>query len=260
GRVRNEPFVRRPAVVDETPGPVRPVVDLLPAALADVADVEVAVGAVKRKAPGIPEAVCVGLPAPAVQPQELAEPAREVLGVIGRIAPGAAVSGPRIQPPVWTELELPAVVVIGGAVVDDEQLSARRSNRRARPGTKRVDLDVAALVRVVDVEEVVLRVARMEGDRQQPLLGVAAFHPAADVEKGTPLAAGERHDAARPLDHVEAPGLALRLRDIDGLVEAGGDLPEGVAGTLDVAAAQRGNRTNDCREDCCSEGPHSLLR
>jgi hypothetical protein len=42
------------------------------------------------------------------------------------------------------------------------------------------------------------------------------------------------------------------------LVEAGGDLPEAVVGSVRAAAAQRGERAKNCREDGCSYGSHSL--
>src|SRR5690349_6286616 len=73
-------LVRRPAVVrqpaDERP---RPVVDLLPLVLADVADVEVTRRAIEAEPPRVAEAVSSDAPAAADVAEELAEPPGEVL-------------------------------------------------------------------------------------------------------------------------------------------------------------------------------------
>ncbi len=96
----------------------------------------------------------------------------------------------------------------------------------------------------------------MERNREQSLLRVAAFDPAADVEKGAPLAAGEADDPPWALDDVEAAGLTLRLRQVDRLVEAGGNLPEAVFGALRTAGGRRHQRGEDSKEDHCSDGAH----
>src|SRR4051794_5444766 len=186
---------------------MRPVVDLLPRPLADIADVEIAVRAIEREAPRIPQSIGVDLPAAPVQPQELAEVAGQILRVVRRIAAGATVAGAGIEPAVGTKLELTAVVVVVCAVVDGEQPPSRGGNRAAAPGAEGVDLDISGLVRVVDVEAVVPGVCGMERDGEQPLLGVAAFDAAPDVEERATLSAREGDDSARALDDVEAAAL-----------------------------------------------------
>ena len=135
-RLRRDPHVpleRVPAV--ERPGAraARREVDLLPRALADVGEREVAGGAVEREAPGVAEAEGpdlrprasdadervagrdrVGDAAPRIDAEQLAEQAAEVLRVLGRIVAAAAVPGARVQEPVGAELQLAAPVVRRG--------------------------------------------------------------------------------------------------------------------------------------------------
>src|SRR4029077_374852 len=205
-------LVRRPAVVHEAGCRPWPVVDLLPRVLADITDVEIAVGPIEREAPRVPQPVGVDLPVPPVQTQQLAQLAGEILRVVRWVAAGAAVARARVEPAVRPELELAAVVVVVRTVVDYEQLPPRGRKRAAAPREERVDLDIAGLVRVVDVKAVILRVHGIERDREQTLLGVATLDPVVNVEEGAPLPVRKRHDSPGPLDDVEAAGLALRLR------------------------------------------------
>src|SRR5215831_14394415 len=86
---------------------------------------------------------------------------------------------------------------------------------------------VAREVGVVDVEEVVLRVARTEGHRQEPEL-VAAPHSVADVEeRARDPAVPNRDDAPRLLDDVERALIARRAGDVGRGDEAGGDRSQG---------------------------------
>src|SRR5215218_2007615 len=92
-------FPDAPAVVVQAALlPRRSHVDLLPVALADIADVEVPRGPVPRETPRVAQAVACDLPARAclvhVQAQQLAEPRAKSLRVVERIAAGAAVTHP----------------------------------------------------------------------------------------------------------------------------------------------------------------------
>src|SRR4029453_9245441 len=78
-----------------------------------------------------------------------------------------------------------------------------------------------------------------ERHREEPLLGVAALDASVNVEEGAALPAGERDDPAWPLDHVERARLVLRLRDVDGLGEARGDLAKLVGGALRLSGGPK---------------------
>src|SRR5262249_10885962 len=92
-------FVHVPAVVRERADELaRAEVDLLPRALADVRDVEIACRAVEREAPRVPEPVRDGLPARAplerVEAHQLAEVDGERLRAVSGIAARPAVPHP----------------------------------------------------------------------------------------------------------------------------------------------------------------------
>src|SRR5207245_7743552 len=108
-----------PAVVDAR-RVARAVVDLFPAALADVADVDVAVRAVEAEAEGVTQTLgpVGGRARGRVDAQELAEHHRVVLRVLRRISAAAAVSGAGVEKPVRTEVQV-ATVVVGEAGVWD---------------------------------------------------------------------------------------------------------------------------------------------
>jgi hypothetical protein len=111
-------------------------------------------------------------------------------------------------------------VVAELAVVDPEQRLARRGQADRAVGAELVDAHVAGVVVEVDEEAVVLRVSRMERDREQPLLAPAA-DAAADVEERlrSQPAVHDDADHARLFDDVQLPGLATRLGDVDRRVE-----------------------------------------
>src|SRR6185295_6792416 len=96
-RVARSSFVDVPAVVRERRDlSLRPVVDLLPGVLPHVTDVEVAVCAVEREAPRVPETEPDDLPARAatkrIDPQQLAELLAGPLRAVARITSRAAVA------------------------------------------------------------------------------------------------------------------------------------------------------------------------
>ena len=85
---------------------------------------------------------------------------------------------------------------------------------------------VAVQVAVVDVELVVLRVARVEGEREEPALAVVE-HAAAQVEeRPRDLAVAHHLDRPALLDDVQRRRVAGRRGDVDRLVQAGRDLLE----------------------------------
>src|SRR5262245_20548296 len=115
-----------PAVVLEPGALGRGVIDLLPLALADVADPEIPRLAVEREAPGVAEAVAVHPPATRamwIDGEELAELLFEVLRPVLGIAARAAVSHADVESAVWPEREL-ATVVVRVRLVDEEELAA----------------------------------------------------------------------------------------------------------------------------------------
>ena len=93
------------------------------------------------------------------------------VGVVG----GAAVAHPDVELAVGPELELPAVVVPERLVDREQGPAARRVRdvRVARGDRVARDHGVAREVRVVDEEEAVRAVVRVERRREQPLLAAA---------------------------------------------------------------------------------------
>ncbi len=247
-----------PAVVLAPAGAGRSEVDLLPEVLAHVADQQVAGRAVEAPPPRVAQAVGPdlvaagrahegvrprnrvrsrrGLPAghrarsADVEAQELAEQDVLVLGVVGRVASRAAVARAHVEVPVdGREHELSAVVVGVGRVGHDQQDRGRRGvgdvgiARDVVPGQR----DVAGrrdVVGVVDVEEPVRPIVRIEGHGQQALLrAVGGQRP--DVEKRRPEKRAVLDDADRAaLRHDEnARGVARRVRHLHRLRDAVGD-------------------------------------
>src|SRR5262249_6867202 len=134
-----------PAVVLAAGRPTRLPVDLLPRALADVGDPEVARRRVEREPPRVAQAVRPdlgpgaragdegGVPREAVRPaavarrreaRDLAEQALQRLPVLLRVAAAAAVAHPDVEVAVAAEREL-AAVVVRVRLLDEQQLAAR---------------------------------------------------------------------------------------------------------------------------------------
>ncbi len=157
-----------------------------------------------------------------VQAKQLPEPALEILGVAVGIALAAAVARAGVEVAVGAERQLPAVVVLV-RLVDEEELA---DADRLLPGPRAVldDARVAVYVRVVHVEEAVGRVARVEGERQEPLLA-AALDEVADVEeRGREDATVPDHaNPSRLLDHVDPLRLSRSRRDVHRGGEGAGD-------------------------------------
>ena len=177
-RVARPALERPPAEVRALAPAAAHVVDLLPRALADVADGERAVRAVEGEAPRVAQAVGVDLAARArrgrrtgcsrarvyglaagrrrLDAQDLAEQRAEVLRVAARAVPvaaAAAVARADVEQAVGPEGEL-AAVVVGLAVghPQDEPRGAGVGPVGAR-GLVLDDALVARAVRVVDVEQ-----------------------------------------------------------------------------------------------------------
>ena len=140
-----QPFHLSPAVIFAADARRGLEVDFLERVLADVADPEVAGRAVEAEAPRIAQTVRPDLAARAgalgerirrrngvrravidVDAQDLAEELIEVLGVVVRIAAGAAVAGADVEIAVGSELQLPAVVVRENRMRNRQQDRARR--------------------------------------------------------------------------------------------------------------------------------------
>src|SRR5919198_1153037 len=215
--VARAPLVDVPAVVRERVQlRPRPVIDLLPLALADIGDVEVAIRGVEAETPGIAQAVADDVPCRPpyvrIRAQQLSEPDREVLCAVSRIARRPSVAHADVQQLVGPELQLPAVVV-RVRLRDEEDLTRARRNCLASARSVLDEARVAVQIGVVDVEAVVGLVRRAERDREQPAL-TAAGDSTADVEKGPAQSSvDEVTDAPDLLDDVEAPRLGRCRRD-----------------------------------------------
>ena len=219
-------------------------VDLLARALSDVADEHVAGRAVEREAPRVPQAVGPDLPARArdahervggrdrvrpgrvdVEAELLAEHLGQVLGVLARVAAAPAVAGRDVEVAVGPELQRAAVVVPLVRVRDgDDDLRGGRVGHVRVAGRARVARDhlVTVVVGVVDEEEAVARVLRMEGGREQALLAAAA-HERVDVQEGGRQDRGAVVDAdlSALLREEQAAAAVARVRDRDHAGEAG---------------------------------------
>src|SRR5207247_1431098 len=141
----------------------------------------------------------------------------------------AAVADAGVEVAVRPELHLPAVVVRELGVGDSEEdggagriadVGVRRGDGVARDG------DVAARRGVVDEEEAVRRVVRMEGQAEEPALA-AAGDEVADVEegRGQDARAVPDRDGAALLDDEE-PRVA-GADDAERRSEAAGDALQG---------------------------------
>ena len=252
-----KPLHPPPAVVFPSGARGRGEVDLFPQVLADVSDDQVSRRPVESPSPRVAQAVCPDLVAAGcphegigrrdgvrprrglsawhgaraadVQTQQLAEQDVFVLRVVGRIASRAAVAGPHVQVPVIRrEHQMPAVVIGVRRVGYHEH-----DRCRGRVGDVGIARDVVAgqrdvarrrdVVRVIDVEEAVRGVVRIEGHRQESLLR-AVGGQRRDVEKRRPEEAAVLDDADRaPLRHDEEPrGVARRGGHLQRLADSAG--------------------------------------
>src|SRR3954452_7979042 len=204
-------------------------VDLLALVLADVGDRDVARPAVEREPPRVAQADREDARrAPrGVEAQDLAQQPVRVLRVAERVAAQATVTGAGVEAPVGAELKLTAVVVRVRAVLDADELPARRAIRSVDArAPELLDVDVAVVAREVDVEEPALRVVRRERHRQQSALA-ACEHVGAEVQERPRELASVAHDPDRPglLHDEEPPRVAGRRRQVGRRVEAA-DPPE----------------------------------
>src|SRR5512132_1367995 len=187
--------------------------------------------------------------------------------MVVRIPARAAVAGTRVEPAVGPELELAAVMVAELPVRDPQQRFGRAGQADGAVGAELEDAHVAAPVVEIDEEPVVLRVVRVERDREQALLA-ATPHDPADVQERlrAQLAVLKHEDQARLLDHVELPGLAARRADEDRLVQAGCERPETHLflalgrSRAGLAAGSTGQRHREEREQDPERAHHFLRR
>ena len=136
--------------------PLLQVVDLLPVALADVADVEVAGRAVEREPPRVAQAVrddaaSTASVASTFEPHDLRERPREALAVVLRVAAAAAVAVPPVEPACrgrtasWPPLWFDAKSLTKSSCFADDAIArravravlARRACRRSRRCSRR---------------------------------------------------------------------------------------------------------------------------
>ena len=230
---RDVPLHAAPAVVQPDGCPLRREVDLLARALPDVADREVAGGAVEREAPGVAQPVGVHLGGRAARPgvdaEDLPQSTARVLRVVGRVVARAAVAGADVQEAVGAELQLPAVVVAVRGMVDLEHRPPGRrigEVRLRRRAVELLDRDDAAVgvarprSRVVDVEEPAGGVVGRERHRQEPLLAYRD-DAAGEVEERRAEDGAVADHVDRPVlvDHEQAVRVGRRRGDVRGRVE-----------------------------------------
>ena len=235
--VDGESLVVAPAEARPRRRAVRDPVDLLVAALADVADVEVAVRPVEREAPRVaqPERVDPGRrrePAD-VHPQDLAEPRVRVECPLLGVALAAAVAQPDVQPAARTERDVPAVVVRVGLVDTEVDPHVERVQAIGAARVVGGHTRVAGPVGVRDEDPVVGLVAGVEGHRQQSLLP-ACGDPVGDVQERPLEQTPVLQDADRAaLEHDEdAARVARRGGHEQRVLEALGDQRQAEAAGL----------------------------
>ena len=256
------PLVDVPAVVLEARTGSGLVVDLLDIALADVADVEVAVRPVEREAPGVAEAECFDLDALRgdVDREQLAEERAHVLRPVLGIAAGAAVAHREVEPAVRSEGEH-AAVVVAVRVGAREELPRRARADPVRPVLDELRRPVSG--RVLDVELAHFRVGRVEGKAEQSLLPARRDDCANVEERGSPPPTVLQHeDPAALLDDVQPSRLTLRAGDEDRLVEPARNRPRREARAVDLLGRGAGRaRGEECGDEAkCEQRPHGRAR
>lgn len=185
-------------------------VNLFPGILTNIGDEKITCDPVKSAAPGIADAVCPDLLqcvrvahewvirwhgvvairvageiiAVNVHTQNLAQPGLEILSVLLRITAAAAVTQGNVQVAIGAKCELPAVVI--------RKRLRLTQNREHRVWIRNVwvvfgnrvagDLRIAVYVRVIDVEESIVSVIRVESETEQALLA-ATTHQFMDIQE-----------------------------------------------------------------------------
>ncbi len=180
-------------------------VNLFPGTLSYVTDVEVAGRPVETEAPGIPDAVGPDLTPEGltrgvgigwgnrvrcgtvdVQPENRSEQGRAILAVPLGVAAGTTISQPNVQVSIGAEGQH-AAVVVGERLRDaqDQLLAAAISHVRIGRDREAGHPSVAALVGVVDDEDAVLGVLRVECEPEETLLSTVGDLGVDIQERGT---------------------------------------------------------------------------
>src|SRR5512143_1743607 len=131
-----------------------------------------------------------------IQAQDLAQQSVGVLAVPEWITGASAVSKSGIEIPIGSEGQDPAIV-IGKWIIDTDQglLGARVRLISIRRDVKTRDHVVLVIVGVVDEEEPVLRILRMEGQAEQALFVAVAVDAICDVQEWSRLYLGALENA-----------------------------------------------------------------
>src|SRR3990172_8457664 len=225
-------------------------VDLLPGALADVTDVEIAIGSVEAEAPGVPQPVGPDLGEPLargdppvrervvrrdgvrfafrrigihVQAEDLAQQRLPILTVAVRIAAGSAIAKAKVEVAVRTEGQLSAVVVAVGLLNDQQHSLAVRIGGLALGGRGQLRQDGRAIgeAALVDEQASVGLEVRVEGEPQQTLFP-ATPDATGQVNEGlrSQRAVGLDHtDHASLLVDEQSPAAVARVGNVDRVVE-----------------------------------------
>jgi len=256
GRVEAQTsFHHPPAVIASAGIRRRLIVDLFPASLADVADVQVAARPVERKTPWITQPVGPDFPSDGrvrvgdervirrnrvghrrvnVQAEDFAQQDGPVLRVVGGVAGAPAVSNGKVEESVWAELDH-AAVVIGGGLGDRQQdlpAGGVGDRRVGRYGVARQH-HRTAVVGVGDEEPSIRLVGRVKSETEQTLLAAAVPHDRGDVEEGRRQECARSVDDANPpgpLENEQPAGPVAGVRDEQGLGESADDRLEGQVG------------------------------
>src|SRR3954452_25267301 len=224
-----EALVPRPAEVLAVELAAPGEVDLLVLVLSDVRDHRVACRAVEREAPRVAKANGPNLRrlTRRVDAEDLPEQPRGVLRVAERIATPATVACPGLETPVRAELELTAVVVRVGAVLDPDQLAPRATvGAVGARAVELLDVKITVLARVVDVEQSALRIVRRKRHGEQATLA-ARLDVRMQVQERRRELASITHNPDRPrlLDNEQASPVAPRRGQV-GRRREGPDAPE----------------------------------
>ena len=196
-----------------------------------------------------------------VDAQDLAQERRRLLlRIVAGIAAAAAVADTEVQVAIRSERHGAAVVIGVGAVLDEHERLGRAlddvRSRRIRPVLGHDD--VATVARVVDVQDVVGREARMEGDAEQTALaGLGDLVPDVHEIAGLQDAVVHDPDRAALLDDEQAIAAIAGVRHLRQRCEAADDRAERDR-ECGARSRQRACQRDRQQHECQQGDPHGV--